>query len=190
MENHLRWSSSMILQMRKLQKIENSIALHQPLFDSFCVSAFKVKLTPKVALSIRSPIWPPIFPLPGQRGFRGMDATVHAIFRQFLPTVDLSYIEEFLLLGYLDPCVFTSCLRSRSQPKNCGVRTVSISTGEMALCQFLLLLFLVVLPLFRTFDTSTRRNERKTKKVCCGIVNFSCHIRLIGFVCVFVDCWI
>lgn len=120
----------------------------------------------------------------------GMDATVHAIFRQFLPTVDLSYIEEFLLLGYLDPCVFTSCLRSRSQPKNCGVRTVSISTGEMALCQFLLLLllFLVVLPLFRTFDTSTRRNERKTKKVCCGIVNFSCHIRLIGFVCVFVDC--
>lgn len=104
--------------------------------------------------------WPaPIFPPLRQRGFRGMDATVHAIFRQFLPTADLSCIEEFLLLGTLWPrLVCSRCSRSRSRPK-----TVSISIGwNGPLLLLLLLLFLVVvLPLFRTFDGSTNGKRRK-----------------------------
>lgn len=104
--------------------------------------------------------WPaPIFPPLRQRGFRGMDATVHAIFRQFLPTADLSCIEEFLLLGTLWPrLVCSRCSRSRSRPK-----TVSISIGwNGPLLLLLLLLFLVVvLPLFRTFDGSTNGKQRK-----------------------------
>lgn len=73
--------------------------------------------------------------------------------------------------------------------KPCAHRVSRFPSGEMALCQLLPLLlpllFLVVV--LRTFDTSTAENERKTKKVCCGIVNFSCrraYVRLIGFVCV------
>ena len=54
-----------------------------------------------------------------QRGFRGMDATVHAIFRQFLPTADLSY--PFLLPGTL----WRGCLR----PKTVCAPCVSISIG-------------------------------------------------------------
>lgn len=104
--------------------------------------------------------WPaPIFPPLRQRGFRGMDATVHAIFRQFLPTADLSCIEEFLLLGTLWPrLVCSRCSRSRSRPK-----TVSISIGwNGPLLLLLLLLFLVVVfPLFRTFDGSTNGKRRK-----------------------------
>ena len=102
---------SMILQMRKLWKIEDSVASSRP-FDPVRVSAFKVKLEPQK--------WPaPIFPPPRQRRFRGMDATVHAIFRQFLPTADLSY--PFLLPGTL----WGGCLR----PKTVCAPCVSISIG-------------------------------------------------------------
>lgn len=102
---------SMILQMRKLWKIEDSVASSR-LFDPLRVSAFKVKLEPQK--------WPaPIFPPPRQRGFRGMDATVHAIFRQFLPTADLSY--PFLLPGTL----WGGCLR----PKTVCAPCVLISIG-------------------------------------------------------------
>lgn len=122
-----------------------------------CIT-FILSLTPS-AYRLSKSKWPaPIFPPLRQRGFRGMDATVHAIFRQFLPTADLSCIEEFLLLGTLWPrLVCSRCSRSRSRPK-----TVSISIGWNGPLLLLLLLFLVVvLPLFRIFDGSTNGKRRE-----------------------------
>lgn len=162
---------SMILQMRKLWKIEDSVASSRP-FDPVRVSAFKVKLEPQK--------WPaPIFPPPSSKriprdGCNGA-RNISPISPHGWPVLSIPSSRN--ALGRM----FTAENR---------VRTVSrFPSGEMALCQLLplllSLLFLVVV--LRTFDTSTAENERKTKKVCCGIVNFSCrraYVRLIGFLCV------
>lgn len=136
---------SMILQMRKLWKIEDSVASSRP-FDPVRVSAFKVKLEPQK--------WPaPIFPPPRQRGFRGMDATVHAIFRQFLPTADLSY--PFLLPGTL----WRGCLRPKTVCAPCldfhRVKWPSANSFLFFFLFFFLLLF---------FELSTRRRRKTNGK--------------------------
>lgn len=88
-----------------------------------------------------------------QRGFRGMDATVHAIFRQFLPTADLSY--PFLLPGTL----WRGCLRPKTVCAPCldfhRVKWPSASSFFSFFLFFFLLLF---------FELSTRRRRKTNGK--------------------------
>lgn len=162
---------SMILQMRKLWKIEDSVASSRP-FDPVRVSAFKVKLEPQK--------WPaPIFPPPSSKriprdGCNGA-RNISPISPHGWPVLSIPSSRNALAW------MFTAENR---------VRTVCLDFHRVkwpSASSFLFFFLFFFLLLFFELSTRRRRNERKTKKVCCGIVNFSCrraYVRLIGFLCV------
>lgn len=134
--------------LRKLEKVENGVALHSSSLWSL----------PRIGFQSQSG------PLRYFHPFVKEDSAgwMQRCTQYFFPR--LTYLASrnsfvFLLLGTLWPrLVCSRCSRSRSRPK-----TVSISIGwNGPLLLLLLLLFLVVvLPLFRTFDGSTNGKRRK-----------------------------